>query len=168
MRTSSRYAAKSGFFATSTLTCAQQIEGRVYGITGGGQGLGLTQAQFLAEQGAHGKCQTLERHHFRTDLFSAYAIDRTPSPSEEFRAVQHKIAKEHTGTLSYVQADVRDSERQDIIFEEMAAKHGRMDGLVSCAAVQNVTRVMDYPVEKISEVRCSPRLQHARRLTTCR
>lgn len=54
-----------------------------------------------------------------------------------------------------MQADVRDAARQDIVFEEMAAQHGRMDGLVSAAAVQNVTRVLDYPVEKISEVSCS-------------
>lgn len=133
--------------------CAQQIDGRVYGVTGGGQGLGLVQAQFLAEQGAHGMLHSRASKSSSINVLAVFAIDRTASPSEEFRAVQLQIEKSHAGTLNYFQADVRDAARQDTIFEEVAAKHGRMDGLVSAAAIQNVTRVMDYPTEEISKVR---------------
>lgn len=40
------------------------------------------------------------------------------------------------------------------MISEAAAAHGRMDGLIAAAGVQNVVPALEYPPEKIGEV-CS-------------
>ena len=43
----------------------------------------------------------------------------------------------------------------DNVISEIAAKYGRMDGLIAAAGVQNVTPALEYPPHKITEVSMS-------------
>lgn len=38
------------------------------------------------------------------------------------------------------------------MISDIAAKYGRMDGLIAAAGVQNVTPALEYPPNKITEV----------------
>ena len=47
---------------------------------------------------------------------------------------------------------MQDAANLDNVVSEIAGEHGRLDGLVAAAGVQNVTPALDYPPHKISEV----------------
>lgn len=100
---------------------------RVILISGGARGLGLTQAEALLEAGA-----------------TVYALDRLPEPSTDFYRVQKRAAQELGTTLHYRQIDVRDVESLNKIVEDIGDTHGRLDGLIAAAAVQQETPALDY------------------------
>ena len=96
-------------------------------VSGAAQGLGLTQAEALLEAGA-----------------TVYALDRLPKPSPDFYRVQ-KRAEEALGTgLHYRQIDVRNVDGLNEIVEIIGDAHGRMDGLIAAAGIQQETTALEY------------------------
>ncbi len=82
-----------------------------------------------------------------------YCLDRLAEPSEEFYQTQGNLAADYTGSIEYRRVDVQDADDLDSVIANIASEHGRMDGLIAAAGVQNVTPALDYPPHKIGEVR---------------
>jgi NAD(P)-dependent dehydrogenase (short-subunit alcohol dehydrogenase family) len=82
-----------------------------------------------------------------------YCLDRAEKPSKEFRQSQDELTKNFEGSIDYRRVDVTDATNLDNVIAEIASKHSRLDGLIAGAGVQNVTPALDYPPEKIGEVR---------------
>lgn len=100
---------------------------RVILVSGAARGLGLTQSEALLEAGA-----------------TVYALDRQPKPSPAFYRVQKRAAEELGNTFYYRQVDVRDSEGLNKVVEDIGDKHGRLDGLIAAAGIQQETTALDY------------------------
>ena len=100
---------------------------RVILVSGAAQGLGLTQAEALLEAGA-----------------TVYALDRKPEPTLDFYRVQQRAAEELGNTFYYRQVDVRDVEGLNKIVADIGDKHGRLDGLIAAAGIQQETPALDY------------------------
>ncbi len=96
-------------------------------VSGAARGLGLTQAEALLEAGA-----------------TVYALDRLPEPSPDFYRVQRRAAEELGTTLHYRQIDVRDVEDLNKTVADIGEEHGRMDGLIAAAGIQQETPALDY------------------------
>jgi len=103
------------------------LEGRVILVSGAARGLGLTQAEALLEAGA-----------------TVYALDRLEQPSEDFFRVQKRAVSELNTTLTYKRIDVREVEELNKIVAEIADKHGRLDGLIAAAGIQQETPALEY------------------------
>ncbi|KAF2275041.1 NAD(P)-binding protein [Westerdykella ornata] len=99
-------------------------------VSGGARGLGLTQAEALLEAGA-----------------IVYALDRLPEPAPEFKAIAERAEKELGTFLQYRQVDVRDVPALNKIVEEIGEKHGRLDGLIAAAGIQQETPALEYTAE---------------------
>lgn len=100
---------------------------RVILVSGAAQGLGLTQSEALLEAGA-----------------TVYALDRRPEPSPDFYRVQKRAAEELGNTFYYRQTDVRDVDNLHKIVADIGEKHGRMDGLIAAAGIQQETPALEY------------------------
>lgn len=88
-----------------------------------------------------------------------YCLDRLEEPSTEFYIAKDSLARHFDGSIEYRRVDVTDARDLDAVIAEIAAEHSRLDGLIAGAGVQNVTPALDYPPEKIGEVRyvsCNP------------
>lgn len=96
-------------------------------VSGAARGLGLVQAEALLEAGA-----------------TVYALDRLEDPSPDFFRIQKRAEKELGTSLSYRRIDVRDVEQLNAIVEDIANKHGRLDGLVAAAGIQQETPALEY------------------------
>ena len=103
------------------------LGGKVVLVSGAARGLGLTQAEALLEAGA-----------------TVYALDRLSEPSPDFYRVQKRAAEELGTSLEYRQIDVRDNEGLNKVVSDIGAKHGRMDGLIAAAGIQQETTALDY------------------------
>ena len=80
-------------------------------------------------------------------------MDRLDQPPQEFYdAEKGSKDQKFDGSYSYRRVDVQDAANLDKVIGEIAAEHGRMDGLIAAAGVQNVTPALDYPPDKITEV----------------
>ncbi|KIX09081.1 uncharacterized protein Z518_00159 [Rhinocladiella mackenziei CBS 650.93] len=111
------------------------LQGKVFVVTGGGRGLGLTLAEALVE--ASGE---------------VYCLDKLLEPEKEFRLVQRRLGPQYGGALHYHQVDVREADNVDRVISDIAAHHQRMDGLIAAAGVQYVTPALEYPPDKIMEM----------------
>ncbi|KAF2094407.1 NAD(P)-binding protein [Rhizodiscina lignyota] len=109
------------------------LDGRVFVVTGGAQGLGLTMAEALVEAGGH-----------------VYCLDRQAEAAPEFYATKEQLAQHFQGSLNYRRVDVQHAKELDEVVAEIAGEHQRMDGLVAAAGVQRVTPALEYPPEKIT------------------
>ena len=96
-------------------------------VSGAARGLGLTQAEALLEAGA-----------------TVYALDRLPEPSPDFYRVQKRAAEELGTTFHYRQIDVRDVGALHKIVEDIGEEHGRMNGLIAAAGIQQETPALEY------------------------
>jgi hypothetical protein len=103
------------------------LNDKVILVSGAARGLGLTQAEALLEAGA-----------------TVYALDRLPEPSPDFYRVQKRAAEELGTSFYYRQIDVRDVEALNKTVEEIGDKHGRLDGLLAAAGIQQETPALDY------------------------
>lgn len=73
-----------------------------------------------------------------------YTLDRLEEPSPDFARIQKRAKAELGTSLEYRQIDVRDVEKLNEIVEEIASKHGRLDGLVGAAGIQQETTALEY------------------------
>ncbi|KAF1931375.1 NAD(P)-binding protein [Didymella exigua CBS 183.55] len=111
------------------------IGGKVYVVTGGGQGLGFSIAEGLVEAGG-----------------TVHVLDRSPEPTKEFEDARNRMDFEFDGALEYHQADVSDEKALGRIIPEIAARKKRLDGLVAAAAIQQVTKAIDYKQTDIAKM----------------
>ncbi|KAK8103948.1 short-chain dehydrogenase [Apiospora kogelbergensis] len=109
------------------------LKDKVIIVSGGAQGLGLVQTEALLEAGA-----------------KVHVFDRqAPPPSgSRYDAVAKRAAGELETTLTYHQIDVRlgaaDINR---VTQEIADEHGRLDGLIAAAGIQQETPALEYTAE---------------------
>ncbi|KAF2021963.1 NAD(P)-binding protein [Aaosphaeria arxii CBS 175.79] len=106
------------------------LRGKVVLVSGAARGLGLTQAEALLEGGA-----------------TVYALDRLPEPSPDFHVIAQRAEKELGTSLKYCQVDVRDIPNLNKIVEDIANEHGRLDGLIAAAGIQQETPALEYTAE---------------------
>lgn len=106
------------------------LNDKVILVSGAARGLGLTQAEALLEAGA-----------------TVYALDRLSDPSPDFFRIQKRAAEELGTALYYRQIDVRDVEGLNQIVEDIGESHGRMDGLIAAAGIQQETTALDYTAQ---------------------
>lgn len=103
------------------------LTSRIVVVSGAARGLGLTQAEALLEAGA-----------------TVYALDRLQEPSPDFSRVQKRAAEELGTRFLYRQVDVRDVLGLNQIIEKIGDTHGRLDGLIAGAGIQQETAALDY------------------------
>lgn len=108
------------------------LKNRVIVVSGGGRGLGLVQCEALLEAGA-----------------VVHAIDRLPLPTadSEFSKVADRAEKELDTSFTYHRLDVRDNALLNDTVAEIAEKHGRIDGLIAAAGIQQETPALEYSQE---------------------
>jgi NAD(P)-dependent dehydrogenase (short-subunit alcohol dehydrogenase family) len=78
------------------------------------------------------------------DHHPVYALDRLETPSPDFSRIRERAEKELGTSLHYRRIDVRDVEELNAIVEEIATKHGRLDGLIAAAGIQQETPALEY------------------------
>ncbi|KAF3384667.1 D-arabinitol 2-dehydrogenase [ribulose-forming] [Penicillium rolfsii] len=110
------------------------MEGRVYVITGGGRGLGLSMGEALIEAGA-----------------KVYALDRLETPHPDFSKAQAK-AQDYGGTLEYIKIDVRNNTQVNDTFAAIAAQEQRMDGLVAAAGINHLQPALEHSQQALEDV----------------
>ncbi|KAK2017236.1 short-chain dehydrogenase [Colletotrichum eremochloae] len=111
------------------------LQGKVIVVSGGARGLGLTQAEALLEAGA-----------------IVHAIDRLAQPDPDFEKVALRANTELGTSLTYHQVDVRDVPALNEIVEGIANKHGRLDGLIAAAGIQQETPALEYKAEDVDKM----------------
>ena len=112
-----------------------ELANRVYVVTGGGQGLGLELAEALIEAGG-----------------KVYCLDRKEKPDDEFLDVQERLAPSFGGAIFYDQIDVRNPENVETVIARIASEHGRLDGLIAAAGIQNVKPALDFTPAEINDM----------------
>ncbi|KIW00017.1 uncharacterized protein PV09_08369 [Verruconis gallopava] len=112
-----------------------ELADRVFIVTGGGGGLGLTIAEALVEAGGQ-----------------VYCLDRKDCPGPEFVDVQERLAPVYGGALRYRRIDVRNADMVEEAFSGIASKHGRLDGMVAAAGIQDVKRAVDFRPHEIDRI----------------
>ncbi|KAI4176110.1 MAG: hypothetical protein LQ346_007952 [Caloplaca aetnensis] len=117
----------ASFLSTTNRMPEFNLTDRVILVSGAAQGLGLTQAEALLEAGA-----------------TVYALDRKTEPSPDFYRVQKRAAEELGSTFYYRQIDVRDVDGMNQIIADIGDKHGRLDGLIAAAGIQQETPALEY------------------------
>lgn len=120
----------SAFLGTKKRMPEFSLTDKVVLVSGAARGLGLTQAEALLEAGA-----------------TVYALDRLPEPSPDFFRVQKRAAEELGTTFYYRQIDVRDVGGLNKVVEDIGSVHGRMDGLIAAAGIQQETTALDYTAQ---------------------
>jgi NAD(P)-dependent dehydrogenase (short-subunit alcohol dehydrogenase family) len=116
----------------STLLPEFSLKNRVIVVSGGGRGLGLVQCEALLEAGA-----------------VVHAIDRLPAPTadSEFAAVANRAENELGTSFTYHRLDVRDNALLNDTVAGISEKHGRIDGLIAAAGIQQETPALEYSQE---------------------
>ncbi|KAL1957771.1 hypothetical protein VTO42DRAFT_5489 [Malbranchea cinnamomea] len=95
------------------------LEGKVYVVTGGGRGLGLSMAEILAEAGGR-----------------VYGLDILKEPDKGFTRARQSHALQ--GSLHYRQLDVRNVDDIDKAMCSIASGRNRLDGIIAAAGIPQV------------------------------
>ncbi|CAI7667677.1 unnamed protein product [Penicillium palitans] len=114
---------------------AFQLRGKVFAVTGGGRGLGLTMAEALVEAGGEVHC-----------------LDRLPEPHEEFYTAQARANPHFGGSLQYHSLDVRDRDSTNQIMSTIANGKNRLDGLVAAAGVNHIESAINHSAADIERI----------------
>lgn len=122
--------AATAFLGTKKRLPEFSLTDKVVLVSGAARGLGLTQAEALLEAGA-----------------TVYALDRLPELSPDFHTIASRAEKELGTSLYYRQVDVRDVVNLNKIVTDIAEKHGRLDGLIAAAGIQQETTALEYTAE---------------------
>ena len=123
----------ASFLGTTKRLPEFNLTDKVVLVSGAARGLGLTQAEALLEAGA-----------------TVYALDRLAEPSPDFYRVQLRAAEELGTTFYYRQIDVRDVDGLNKIISDIGDKHGRMDGLIAAAGIQQETTALEYTAQDVN------------------
>ncbi len=115
------------FLGTTKRLPEFNLANKVVLVSGAARGLGLTQAEALLEAGA-----------------TVYALDRLAEPSPDFYRVQKRASEELGSSFHYRRIDVRDVEELNKVVEDIAETHGRLDGLIAAAGIQQETTALEY------------------------
>ncbi|KAL9102227.1 MAG: hypothetical protein Q9163_002609 [Psora crenata] len=121
------------FLGTTKRLPEFNLTGKVILVSGAARGLGLMQAEALLEAGA-----------------TVYALDRLEEPSPDFYRVQERAGEELGTALHYRQIDVRDVEGLNDIVSRIGDTHGRLDGLIAAAGIQQETPALDYTAKDVN------------------
>ncbi|CAG7924210.1 unnamed protein product [Penicillium olsonii] len=111
------------------------LEDRVYAITGGGGGLGLSMAEALIEAGA-----------------KVYCLDRLETPHPDFMVAKEKAEKEYGGSLEYIRIDVRNVTEVNNVFSAIAEQHERLDGLIAAAGINHLQSALEHTQQALHDV----------------
>ncbi|KAI0160638.1 hypothetical protein GGR57DRAFT_389050 [Xylariaceae sp. FL1272] len=106
------------------------LRGKVIVVSGGAQGLGLVQAEALLEAGA-----------------IVHVFDRQAEPAQgsNYQKVAQRAKDELNTSLFYHQVDVRaEPDKLNDLAKEIAEKHGKINGLIAAAGIQQETPALDY------------------------
>jgi NAD(P)-dependent dehydrogenase (short-subunit alcohol dehydrogenase family) len=106
-------------------------------VTGAARGLGLTLAEALLEAGA-----------------TVHALDRLPphEQSPDFTKIQNRARSSLDTDLHYHQIDVRDVPALNETVSAIAKQHGRLDGLIAAAGIQQETAALDYTAADVNKM----------------
>ncbi|KAI2465207.1 NAD(P)-binding protein [Annulohypoxylon bovei var. microspora] len=110
------------------------LNGKVFIVTGGARGLGLSLAEALAETGG-----------------KVYCFDREPEADEKWTEAARR-ADEFGGSLDYRQQDVQDAEGLDRTIAEIADRHLRIDGVIAAAGVQHLSPAVEWTQEEVNQM----------------
>ncbi|KAK5631574.1 hypothetical protein RRF57_007288 [Xylaria bambusicola] len=108
------------------------LRGKVIIVSGGAQGLGVVQAEALLEAGA---------------IDSVHVLDRQSEPpaGSQYQKIAQRARDELGTAVFYHQVDVRTGvDNLNSFVEEIAEKHGRIDGLIAAAGIQQETPALEY------------------------
>ncbi|KAJ5593464.1 hypothetical protein N7537_010368 [Penicillium hordei] len=110
-----------------------QLRGKVFAVTGGARGLGLTMAEALVEAGGE---------------------DRLPEPHEEFYTAQARANPnpQYGGSLHYHLLDVCDRDSTNQIMSAIADGKNRLDGLVAAAGVNHIESAINHSAADIERI----------------
>lgn len=111
------------------------LSGKVFVVTGGGNGLGLCMAEGLVEAGGRVHC-----------------LDQLPEPSKAFQEAQARANSSNGAGLEYHTVDVTHDEAIQKCIQDIADQKQRLDGLIAAAAVQQVTPALDFRKEDIAKM----------------
>lgn len=81
---------------------------------------------------------------------TVYALDRKSEPSPDFERIQKRAAEELGTTLYYKQIDVREVEGLNRIIEQIGDQHGRLDGLLAAAGIQQEVPALEYTAKDVN------------------
>jgi hypothetical protein len=113
------------------------LEGKVIVVSGGGRGVGLTQAEGLLEAGA-----------------VVHALDILPEPdsNSEFARVASRAKNELGSSLTYHRVNVRDEKTLNEIVGAIANETGHIDGLIAAAGIQQETPALEYSAADVDKM----------------
>jgi len=83
---------------------------------------------------------------------TVHALDRLPEPSTDFGTAAKKARESLGSSLTYHQVDVRDAASLNDIVEGIANKHGRLDGLIAAAGIQQETPALEYTAADVDKM----------------
>lgn len=79
-------------------------------------------------------------------------MDRKPEPDPDFARVAERAKNELGTSITYHRIDVRDVTSLNATIEGIANEHGRMDGLIAAAGIQQETPALDYTLEDVDKM----------------
>ncbi|KAI9881825.1 MAG: hypothetical protein M1823_006463, partial [Watsoniomyces obsoletus] len=118
--------------STRPLLADFDLTNHVILVTGAARGLGLLLSTALLEAGA-----------------TVYALDRLPpsQQSHDFKGIQDRATSDLGTSLHYRQIDVRDVASLNETVAAISDEHGRIDGLIAAAGIQQETPALEYSAE---------------------
>ncbi|RBA16082.1 hypothetical protein FPRO05_11932 [Fusarium proliferatum] len=112
-----------------------ELAGKVFVVTGGAQGLGLTLAESLVEAGG-----------------KVYCLDRADQPDEGWHEAQARVVPEWGGSLHYRKQDVSDAEGLDKLITAIADENRGIDGVIAAAGVQHISPTVEYDADEVAHM----------------
>ena len=83
-----------------------------------------------------------------------HAIDRLSEPSSDspFAIVRRKASEVLGTSFNYHQVDVTEVGQLNDVVQDIASRHGRLDGLIAAAGIQQETPALEYTAEDVNRM----------------